>query len=177
MCAARVRESSSQKPFSHTKSIALFLGVPVAVFVVALLLVSLPGWLANPKYDFIYVTCDWGCDGGIPYAVNENGQVIQTDINDNGRNMYEVHYYDAARNSSRTISIFEARKYRLDPFGSSPDGYTLKYDDGYVSRGLVFGSSYRNDSWRLAKGWLKKEVSIGEQYSGSSVRVLGWVKK
>jgi hypothetical protein len=150
----------------HVWGIIIFLSIPVVVVIILAVVLSLPGWMANPRYDFIYSQC-WACYGDKEYVVGEDGFIEKEDPY--GQSDYEdLFYYDVGSNVAREISFEEARRYKLDVFSRSPDGYALKYESGYS--GGWFGV-YSDGRWNLVNGWYEKEANIDY----SNIVFLGWV--
>jgi hypothetical protein len=166
-------EANSAKHPSHIKGTILVLSIPVVVMLMLVLAINVPKWLADPKYDFIYVSCETSCSQGGGYSVDETGLIEYANYSsDYG---YEsLKYYDVSRGASRSISYKEARKYQLSTFSKSPDGYTLEYEQAGSSGGFLFFNTYREGSWSLVNGWFSKKIDA-YNYSRYNISFLGWV--
>lgn len=164
---------------AHLKDLFLLFAIPIAIAIFAAAVIYIPRLLANPRYDFIYSTCDdYRC--GTSYIVDGNGTITQDSTGSLDLTYYDrsadLRYYDAANDSTRTITLEEARKYRLDTSSKSPDGYTLTRENS--SGGFLFGSG-DNAGWYLKNGAKKKKVELttADAYYSRDIKLLGWIDK
>lgn len=160
---------------SHLKDLFLLFAVPIGIAIIAALIVYVPRFLAHPTYDFIYSTCnDYSCKDS--YTVDKDGHVT-TQYNtldlDYYRGTVSLRYYDASRDSTRGITLEEAKRYKLDTSSKSPDGYTLAQANEGGS-GFLFWRDY-DDGWYLQDGAKKRKVDLAT--NSMSVTFLGWVTK
>jgi hypothetical protein len=164
---------------SYLKDLVLLFAVPIAVAIFAAVVIYIPRVWANPKYDFIYSVCDnYSCRDS--YSVDATGYVTQNYLDSSKLDYYyrnvSLRYYDAADDSTRSITLGEARRYRLDRSSKSPDGYTLSRE--HSTSGFLFWGDY-DEGWYLKNGAKKKKVELisgGSYYSGD-VNFLGWINK
>lgn len=166
---------SSDQP-SHLKDLILLFAVPIGIAVIAAIAVYAPRLLANPKYDFIYSVCsDYSCNQD--FNVDGTGHVFQYSM---GREYYSgtamLRYYNAKDDSTRSLTLEEAKDYQLNTSTKSPDGYSLTIKDS--SSGFLFwgNSDY---GWYLKNGAKKKkvELSTNSSYYTRDIKFLGWVNR
>jgi hypothetical protein len=171
--------TSTNKPAPNRplRDLALLFSVPIAIALLAAAFVYVPRLMANPQYDFVYAACpDYACRDS--YSVSAGGTITR-DPEPVNPTYYDttarLYYYDAAKDSSRSLTLEEARRYQLDTSSKSPDGYTLTREDS--DSGFLFWSSSK-EGWYLAAGLKKKEILLSEAYNYSrETKFLGWVKK
>lgn len=163
---------------NHFKDLFLLFSIPIAVAVIAALIIYTPRLLANPTYDFIYSLCyDYSCKDS--FSVDSSGKIILTPLSsgfDNYGNSSELRYYTASDDSTRSITLEESKQYSLYTSSKSRDGYTLT--SGSTGGGFLFGGGY-DDSQYLKNGAKKKKVELttnGSYYS-NNIKFLGWVNK
>lgn len=170
------KQSPNPKP-NHIKDLLLLFSVPMSIAIIAAAIIYLPGLFANPKYDFIYATCDdFGCSGA--YSVESTSGKITRYKSDSrfldGEST--LRYYDTDTDSTREISFEQARDYQLDGSSRSPDGYNLVNETS--SSGFLF---WRNSDsgWYLKNGAIKKviELSAVNSYYSRDIKFIGWIKK
>lgn len=161
------------------RDLILLVSVPLILAAFLAAIVYLPQLLARPSYDFIYATCDsYRCsdevnvrDGGVT-IVNLQNQDSANKLVDDYKT--SLRYYDVSKQSSRALTIDEARKYRLDNSSRSPDGYVLSHQSS--SSGFLFWSE-GNSQWILKSGLYKKPVDLtGPTSYYDNVTFVGWVK-
>ncbi|HSX47288.1 MAG TPA: hypothetical protein VLF63_00795 [Patescibacteria group bacterium] len=172
---------ANQKPKnnSHLKDLILLFAVPIGVAVFAAAVIYIPRLLANPKHDFIYYVCDYSCRD--TYSVDTSGYIYQNYTNSystlNSYNQNDnLNYYNVTTDSSKKLTIDEAKQYRLDTNTKSQDGYVLKRESS--SGGFLFWGDYE-DGWYLQNGAKKKKVdlSTNNSYYSGNINFLGWVVK
>lgn len=170
----------TNKP-NHLKDLILLFAIPIAIAVIAALALYVPQLLAHPNYDFIYSSCenDYLCSGS--YSVDAQGYVNQNAASypysqDSYSKPPTLKYYSAQNDSTRNISVTEARNYRLNSSSKSPDGYTLT-KSGSGGGFLFFEDS--KQAWYLQDGVKKKKVTLtaNDPYSWQNVTFVGWVVK
>lgn len=171
---------SKQKNSSFKDLLLLFL-VPIAIATIAALAVYTPKFLANPTYDFIYMVCEnYHCKDN--YYTDSSGHIIK-DSHDEPDQEYsryyptaQLRYYDTLNDSSRSLSLEEARQFTLDTSSKSQDGYTLTRENS--SSGFLFWGDY-DEGWYLKNGGRKKEVNLAttNSYNSRDITFLGWVNK
>lgn len=163
---------------SHIKDIVLLFAIPVGIALLAAAVIYIPRLLANPKYDFVYAVCeDYRC--GESYTVDA-GHVVKE--SNPAMPEYYVHtthlmYYNAAADSTRSITLEEAQQHRLDASSKSPDGYTLSWESS--NTGFLFWG-HADSGWYLKNGAKKKRVELANSnsyYYSQNVTFLGWVNK
>ncbi|HJQ08173.1 MAG TPA: hypothetical protein VJ836_01675 [Candidatus Saccharimonadales bacterium] len=167
------------KSNSYFKDLFLLFAIPAAIAVFAALVIYVPRFLANPKYDFIYSVCDdYRCRDS--YSVDTNGYVTWGVSNAPDQDYYDrtasLRYYDSANEATKSLTLEEARRYTLNTSSKSPDGYTL--DKGSSGSGFLFWDNY-DESWYLKNGAKKKKVALTNNgsYHTHEVTFLGWVNK
>lgn len=173
------KQINTAKP-NYLKDLLLLFAIPVGIAVFAAAAIYLPSLFANPKYDFVYSTCDdYNC--GSSYVVDHSGYILQDYSNSSDYDYYDdrtasLRYYDAKKDSTRTLTFEEAKKYQLDASSKSPDGYKLTRESS-GDEFLFWGNS--NEGWYLKNGAKKKkvELSISSSYYSNDIKFLGWVSK
>lgn len=173
-------KTTHQQPTANSplKDLLLLFSIPVAIIIIAAGLIYIPRLLANPKYDFVYSVCDdYRCKND--YSLDSSGRVVENTDADSPKSSYydqlaQLRYYDASTNATRSITLDEAQRYRLDSSSQSPDGYTLTREGS--SSGFLFWSD-RDDGWYLKDGAKKKEVELtmSKSYYSQGIKFLGWV--
>lgn len=169
--------SKTHKP-SHLKDLLLLFAIPIAIAVIAAVVVYVPRLLAKPQYDFIYATCPgYGCQYN--YSVDSAGHISLDDVEPFNRSdkTASLRYYDASTDSTRSLTVGEAMQYRLNTSSRSPDGYTLAREE--MSGGFLFWGDY-DQGWYLKNGLKKKEVALAtttSYYFSDQLEFLGWVNK
>lgn len=163
---------------SHLKDLILLFAVPIGIAVFAALIIYTPRLFANPKHDFVYSYCkNYNCRDS--FNVDGAGHVTLKVNQTTNYNHYEnstIHYYSADSDSTRALTLEEARKYRLDTSSKSPDGYSLAKEES--DSGFLFWGDY-NSGWYLKNGVKKKpvELSSNDSYYSQNINFLGWVEK
>lgn len=170
------QQSSSTSPL---KDLLLLFSIPIAIIIVAAGVIYVPRLLANPAYDFIYVVCDdYRCKNS--YSLDNEGRVTDNADDSKESSYYSqtayLRYYDASDGATRSVTLEEARTYRLDASSKSPDGYTLTSERS--GGGFLFWSD-RDNGWYLQDGAKKKkiELSTKQSYYSQDVKFLGWVNQ
>lgn len=197
-----MEKEKKKKINKHNLDIILLFSVPVFLFTAVILFKLIPGWLANPTYDFIYQSCGESyCSGSYydEYYVDDSGKVslrplpgaelsfteedglsnnVQAQVNSQLRgstNLYNLYYVDVSENSWREISLEESQKYTLDKNSKSPEGYNLEYESSYSDFFPLLGGSSKRGHY-LMNGSKKKEIDLPDRYY-NEVDFLGWVTK
>jgi hypothetical protein len=175
-----VANSKTNKTNSHLKDILLLFAVPVAIAILAAVVIYVPQLLANPKYDFVYSTCEiYNCKNS--YSVDSRGYIKQSYTSSSKLDNYSrydrtanLRYYDSSNDSARSLTIEEARRYKLNNLSKSPDGYTLTNESS--NNGFLFWGEY-DQGWYLKNGPKKKKVELTttNSYYSRNVKFLGWV--
>jgi hypothetical protein len=165
---------------THIKDLLLLFAIPIAITLFAAAAIYIPRLLANPKYDFIYSICEnYECNdsfevngSGIVYATNDEYIDNRTPVADRET----IRIYDVSDNSSRSLSLDEAKKYRLDKSSKSPDGYKIEHES--TNSSLLFVSNH-SEGWYLKNGAMKKEIDLQNNspsyYETDNIKLLGWV--
>jgi len=168
---------------NQLKDLLLLFAIPIAIAVFAAAVIYVPRLFVNPKYDFIYSTCDdYSCRNS--YSIDSTGYVSQDYSNSSNSDYYNrtynrtasLRYYDSSNDSTRSLTLEEARRYHLNTSSKSPDGYTLARESS--SSGFLFWGDY-DEGWYLKNGAKKKKVELtttGSYYSRDA-RLLGWVNE
>lgn len=168
--------SKNSKKTSHIKDLILLFSIPAGIAICVAAVVYIPSLLANPKYDFVYSVCsNYSCH--YDFNIDDSGHVSQYSTDrDRYSDTATLHYYSVKDDSTRTISIDEARRYQLNTSSKSPDGYTLSKEGN--NSGFLFWSNYES-GWYLKDGLKKKkiELSNNDSYYSRDVKFLGWVNK
>ncbi len=170
------KQTTAPKP-NHIKDLLLLFSIPTSIAVIAAVIIYLPGLLANPKYDFIYATCDdYGCSDSFTVE-SSSGEITRDKDNSkifDGESI--LRYYDAETDSTRKISFDQAQSYRLDSSSRSPDGYSLVNETS--SSGFLFWRD-SDSGWYLKNGAIKKKVELSgvNSYYSRDIKFIGWVKK
>lgn len=158
---------------SHLKDLILLFSVPAAIALIAASIVYIPRLLANPTSDFIYASClEYRCNN--TYTVDSAG-VVQAS---SGTGYYDrdatLHYYDAANDATKSLTLEQAQQYQLNTLSKSPDGYTLMREDS--NSGFLFWVDY-DEGWYLKNGAKKKRLPLTSTnaYYSRDVMFLGWV--
>lgn len=161
---------------SHLKDLLLLFAIPIAIAVFAAAVIYIPTLFAKPTYDFIYSVCeDYDCRNS--YSVSSTGNVSQDSTNSDYYNgTASLRYYDSSNDSTRSLSLEEAKGYRLNTSSKSPDGYTLARESS--SGGFLFWGDY-DEGWYLKDGAKKKKVELTttSSYHSRDIKLLGWVNK
>lgn len=161
---------------SHLKDLILLFAIPIGIAVFAALAVYAPRFFANPKYDFIYSICD-NYDCYYDFKVDNSGYVFQYSTDSGYYNgMSALRYYNAEDDSTRSLTLGEARHYQLNTSSKSPDGYSLTIEDS--DNGFLFWGNH-DSGWYLKNGAKKKKVqlSTNDSYNSSDIKFLGWINK
>lgn len=156
----------------HLKELLLLFSVPIGIVFIIIGFLYIPRLIANPSYDFVYCTGS-ACDNR--YTINPAGEV-STPGSDTSRYYYDaisLRYFDIKDDTSRPISLDDAKKYRLDSSSKSPDGYTLERN---TQSGGPFSFSYE-ENWSLKKGVLSKPIKLSSNQNAysSNTSFVGWV--
>ncbi len=173
MANQTVRKPNQPK---HLKDLILLFAIPVGIAVFATVAVYVPRLLTNPTYDFIYSACaNYDCN--YDFNVDASGYVSQYSTN---RDYYNgtptLRYYNSKDDSTRSLTLEEAKRYQLNTSSKSPDGYSLKREEN-VSGFLLWGNY--DSGWYLKDGSKNKkvELSTNDSYSSTDVKFLGWIIK
>lgn len=165
-------------PPNHLKDLLLLFAIPIGIAVFAAAVVYVPRMFARPTHDFMYAVCTSYeyCD--TDYGVDDAGHVTALHANRNrpGANGASVlRYYNAKDDSSRSLSLEEAKSYTLNTSSKSPDGYSLAKEDS--GRGFLFWGNYES-GWYLKNGAKKKKIDLvtTDSYYTRDVNFLGWIK-
>lgn len=158
----------------ETLPLIVGIGLPLLLIAYVAVTVYLPSLFNKPLYDFIYAT---GYDSR--YVTVEN-QIVKVNQKPSYRTNeppqqpeFDLYLYNVSKESSKLISVEEARNYELDPSEKSPDGYVVSNDRdrSYSFFPLFYGGSDRGTY--LTGHRVSKRVS--EKYY--DLKFLGWVKK
>ncbi len=164
---------------TYLKDLILLFAVPIAIAIFVAGIVYIPRLLANPKSDFIYSLCsDYDCIDS--FEVNSSKQVTRQESRTFATELRHknatLRYYDSENDSTKSVSLEEARQYRLNTSSKSSDGYTLTREQG--EGGFLFWGDY-SSGWYLKNGAKKKQVDLEGASSDYSqdIKFLGWVEK
>lgn len=162
---------------SYLKDLALLFAIPAGVAIFAIIIVYTPKLLANPRYDFIYSTCS-SMECKYDFYVDSSGGVAQSEISSNYHEKQPtLRYYSVKDDSSKSLTLNEAKHYHLDTSSKSPDGYSLVKQE---PRGGLFSSGYSDYGWYLKDGIKKRKIEIPSDYVyyfSPDIKFLGWVKQ
>lgn len=171
--------SKNTNKTNHIKDLILLFAIPIAIALIAALVIYVPGLLANPKYDFVYTICDdYRCKDN--YSVDASGYVIQENAISANLEYYNrltnIRYYDSSNDSTSSLTLEETRAYKLNTSSKSPDGYALTKESS--SSGFLFWGDY-DEGWYLKNGLKKKKVELtaGGSFYSRDIKFLGWVNK
>jgi hypothetical protein len=164
---------------SHVKDLLLLFAIPAGIALISAMAVYVPRLLADPKYDFIYAQCDnYSCTDS--FSVDTSGHVAkQTDTAANqsfSGDRTSLHYYTAANDATRTITLKEAQQHTLNTSSKSPDNYRLVREQSHD--GFLFWSD-SGEGWYLKDGAKKRKIELATDgsYYSHNITFLGWVEK
>lgn len=187
------------KDKASTISLIVGLAIPVVMVILIALAVLLPGKSLNPTTDFVYVI------GSYPtYTTREGNTITQHEIIvrdgtiEDAAQIYETDaiyppypyekesiprffIHNTLENSNKEISIEEAKKLRILPEQTSPDGFTVSF--GRQSYGVFpfFYNEGNSDTQRayLSDKKASKEIQLISDTSANiySFQLVGWVLK
>ncbi|HEX8763472.1 MAG TPA: hypothetical protein VF733_07010 [Candidatus Saccharimonadales bacterium] len=171
-------QTTAKKPTqpNHLKDLILLFAIPVGIAVFAAIVVYVPRMFAKPTYDFIYSVCtsyDY-CDND--FGVDSAGYVTALRSSRGGPGSTStLRLYNTRDNSSRSLTLEEAKQYQLNTSSKSPDGYSLAKEDS--DSGFLFWGSYKS-GWYLKNGAKKKKVELvtSDSYYLRDINFLGWIK-
>lgn len=158
----------------ETLPLIIGIGLPLLLIVYVATTVYLPSLFNKPLYDFIYTT---GYDSRYVTVENQTVKVNQKPsyrANEPPQQPeFNLYYYDVSKESSKLISVEEAKNYELDPSEKSPDGYAVSNDRdrSYSFFPFFYGGSDRG-TYLTGHGVSKR---VSEKYY--DLKFLGWVKK
>lgn len=186
-----------------TNNLPLIVGIslPLVFIVIISIVVFLPSFFVKPQHDFIYTDSDpyqnygyYGYDQGYKntYGV-ENGKIIlepvPVKIDPSLKKEFIVYKgemptlyrYDVKTNTSHEISLKEAQSLSLDPGPSSPDGYTVSFENRNDGIFEIFGSNNSTSGLFISKGNAKKRLDglvYNNQYYWyqGNFKLIGWIK-
>ena len=179
------------------KNLPLIIGIslPFLMIIVVVVSIYLPRMFMNPTYSFLYTVSSYDCP---PKVIYENGNnITQCESTsytiDNGKVLLQkqttsynrtqkLYLYDIERDSTREISLEDAKAYGISSDSRSPDGYEVSYQYG-GGAGIfdLFGGGYYNGGWVIKKGIASKPLSVTLRdryyYNSGDIAFLGWVLK
>lgn len=163
---------------NYTKDFLLFFSVPIAIVLIVIGFIYVPRMMANPQYDFVYSVCsEYYCR--YSYSIDSSGMVTQQAKSNylDYDGVSSLKLYDVETDSSKNVSLEEARQYRLNSSSRSKDGYVLTHESSGGGGFLFWGGDSEN-GWYLKKGIAKQKVglSTGNYYYLENVKFLGWVE-
>jgi hypothetical protein len=184
-----------------TNNLPLIVGIslPLVFIVIISAVVFLPSFFVKPQYDFVYTTTDqtygyYGYEQGYKnnYRV-DNGKIVlepvqviidpslKKDLIVYKGDMPPLYRYDVKNNTSHEISLKEAQILSFDPGPSSPDGYTVIFENRNDGIFEVFGSNNNNSGLFISKGNAKKRLDglvNNNQYYWyqGNFKLIGWIK-
>lgn len=166
----KTKSSQITQTVQKHKELVLLFSIPLIIFVIALIAMTLPRFLMQPSYDFIYASCPtYSCTDR--YIVT-NGQLERDFIRSSGGASQDLYRYDTSNDSSQRISLIEAQSYQLDGSSRSPDGYNLSYERSQ-SAGLFLFYDSTGPQWQLQKQWGSRPVSL--EGASWDIEHIGWV--
>jgi len=160
------------------------MAIPIVMILLVAASIYVPGLFIHPKYSFLYVT---GSDyyDGLQYAI-QNGKLIKSvekpAPNQKPRvDQSQLSIMDVPLNESKTISLDDAQKLKLDPSAQSPDGFEVL--QGNQSRGVFpffdFAETDYNTIYLRGHNASKKlnarVTSTGNYGNYYTFRFLGWI--
>lgn len=170
------KSTSHKSTSNYTKDLILLFAIPGAIALIAAAIIYIPRLLANPQYDFIYATCDsYVCRDD--YSVDSTGKVTKSSESESDNIQYsEIRYFSVDTDSTHSLTLEEAQKYKLNTTSRSPDGYRLERVSS--NGGFLFWDS-SDEGWYLREGMKKKRVALSnsDAYYSRSIKFIGWVEK
>lgn len=160
---------------SFLKDLILLFAIPIGIAVFAAVVIYVPRLLANPRYDFVYSICeDYDCNYN--FDIDSSGYVFLRSTDGYYGSTAALRYYSVKDDSTRIITLAEARRYQLDTSSKSPDGYSLVKEEN--DSGFLFWGNYKS-GWYLKNGAKKKTITLtnSSSYYSRNVKFLGWVNK
>jgi hypothetical protein len=168
------------------KNIPLIVGlsIPIVMILAVAASIYLPGFFAQPTYDFLYQSYDsYQYDCRWEFRVTA-GKVVRTErtrqfpeqvFNECDATFYR---YDAEKDESAEITFEDAQKLTLQESPVSPEGYEVAYGNGRGGMFPFFDSGYSNDVY-LKKGVVSKKINVqgssGNHYYYGGFQFLGWI--
>lgn len=163
------------------KPLIIGFAIPILMILFIAASVYIPGLFSQPKYDFLYAAPNafyyenfYGVKNG---RVTLNPQPTVSNPHYKPGPTPQLYVHDVKANKSRPVSFEEASKFTLDPSTESPDGYTIKDDNG-SSTFFLFGGFDRdyNSQYIVGHNVSKKldVKAIGVNYYGT-IDFIGWL--
>lgn len=165
------------------------ISLPVIFVIIISVFVFLPAMFINPEHNFIYSNQRdyyydyYGNNKQVNYYIS-NGHITASNLPTTTAEMNKpypkLYLYDVKNDTTKEISIDEAKVYLVDPGPSSPDGYTVKYQSNNSGIFELFGSNGRSSGYVISKGGGSKNLTglynTGYDYYYGSFKLIGWVK-
>lgn len=173
----------------NKKDIPLVLAILLPVLMVLLVAISayLPGFLVNPKYNFLYVSPS---DMNNEYFYDiQDGKLIKRESGIGSQDLYpkpfsqasiRLYIHDILKNESREISFQEAEGLNLSPNLKSKDGFQVT--SGGDSGGGLFPFYFDsradyNNQYLVGRNLSKKlNLQLSNSYYYDNFRFIGWIE-
>lgn len=160
------------------------------------IIIYVPSMSIKPQHNFLYTNSGISSYYGVPqyaekYDIDPTGKLvtIKEDIDEEKRLNYrytpkqgapELYLYDVKAETSKQITFEEAEKFVLEKGPSSPDGYSVIFDEngsGGVITELVGGYD-RGYGYVMTKGGAKKKITglVDTPSSYRQLLIVGWIK-
>ena len=174
---------------SFIRNLPLLLGIvlPLAFVVVVMLMAYVPGLSVRPAHDFVYTQAT---DTMYQTAYRSEYQIVDgsielraVEVNESDRmglvieDAPRLFLYDIEEDTSREITLADAKALNLVAGPSSPDGYIVDYKYG-GSFGL-FGGDGNSAGFFISKDGAGKRLpalSANGYWQERNLRVIGWVQ-
>ena len=170
------------------KNLPLFIGIalPVVFIIIVSIIIFTPSLFIKPEHNFVYSNegeySYYGRDRNV-YAV-ENGQItlVPIQLAETKKpvgDLPTLFIYDVKKNSTRQITLEEAKKLALDPGPTSFDGFIVQYkynNDGFFE---LFGDNGNDNGYFIVKGRGMKKLrglDSGRYWDRSNFKFIGWIK-
>lgn len=165
------------------ENLPIIIGItlPLALIAVIAAVIFIPASLTEPpETDLIMVDNNYAYGAG-HYEVRGNALVLVEDPvppNDpyyRKGNPPQLYRYDVETDRMTVITEAEAKKLRLDPSPTSPDGFSLDHGGGNGGVFPFFFFDDGNQGLYLRKGAYAQQMSTPAAYDMWRYQFLGWV--
>lgn len=171
----------------NKQNLPLIFGIslPIVFIIIISLVLFVPSISIKPAHNFIYSFEDsYGNYYKNIYVIDKNrittSPIKNPSLYTDKQQKYTsdnspIYLYNVSEDTSRQISLEDAKNLLLDPGPSSPDGYNVSYQ--YNSGDLFFGQN--NSGYYIFNNKGKKKINgiANGPYSGyGNFKVVGWVK-
>ena len=153
MAKKRTSTTTPAPSSRQTGRLIILFGIPVAILLIAFLLMSVSRWLARPQHDFVYRVCR---------------NYLTYDC--------RLYRYDVKHDTSRKISQQEFAQYKINKQPKSADGYWISDAGRWQS-----ASNKYEWRWYIRSGIIAKPLPAlkddraPEDSSNSNYKIIGWI--